>query len=400
VNRKLIFSGLAAGALAVSGLSAIIPGASAMPAQHSQASRQVIHACAAPAKPGFAQCHAVTASDASGKAIVRQSSKAQPFAAGFTPTDVQKAYNLTGLSASGRTVAIVDAFGYPNLESDLATYRANYGLPACTTSNGCFKRMDQNGGSTNPPYDQGWAIEQALDVDAVSAACPDCKILVVQASSNSYSDLGTAVNRAAMQPGVSAISNSYGGCCGIHDMSAWNHAGIAVVASTGDSGYDTGSYPASDDHVVAVGGTSVTRDSSTRGYHETAWSGAGSGCGVNPKPAWQSRADTHCSTKASADVSAAADPSLGGLVIYCGSACGGWAQYGGTSEASPIIGAVYTLSGNTTGYPAKMAYGKKKKFLYDVTSGSNGSCGVPLCTARTGWDGPTGMGTPHGIRAF
>jgi subtilase family serine protease len=342
----------------------------------------------------------VTASDASGKAIVRQSSKAQPFAAGFTPTDVQKAYKLTGLSASGRTVAIVDAYGYPNLESDLATYRSNYGLPACTTANGCFKRMDQNGGSTNPPYDPGWAIEQALDVDAVSAACPDCKILVVQANSNSYSDLGTAVNRAAMQAGVSAISNSYGGCCGIHDMSAWNHPNIAVVASTGDSGYDTGSYPASDDHVVAVGGTSVTRDGSSRGYHETAWSGAGSGCGVNPKPAWQSKADTHCSTKASADVSAAADPSLGGLVIYCGSACGGWAQYGGTSEASPIIGAVYTLSGNTTGYPAKMAYGRKKKFLYDITSGSNGSCGVPVCTARQGWDGPTGMGTPRGIRAF
>jgi subtilase family serine protease len=402
VKRSMIFSGLAAGALAIGGLAAIVPGATAMPAQHSQSARHTIHACSTAAKPGFAQCHAVTMSAANGKAVVRQSPNAQPFAAGFTPTDVQAAYNLTGLSASGRTVAIVDAYGYPTLESDLATYRSTYGLPPCTTANGCFKRMDQNGGSSNPPTDQGWDIEQALDVDAVSAACPDCKILVVQANSNSYADLGAAVNRAATQPGVSAISNSYGGCCGVHDMAAYNHPNIAVVASTGDNGYDTGQYPAIDDHVVAVGGTSVTRDGSARGYHETAWSGAGSGCGVNPKPAWQDRVNTTCSTKAVGDVSAAADPSLGGLVIYCGSACGGWAQYGGTSEASPIIGAVYTLSGKTTGYPAKLAYNKKKakKFLYDVTSGSNGGCGVPVCTARAGWDGPTGMGTPKGVKAF
>ncbi len=101
-------------------------------------------------------------------------------------------------------------------------------------------------------------------------------------------------------------------------------------------------------------------------------------------------------------MSAAADPDFGGLIIYCGSACGGWAQYGGTSEASPIIGAVYTLSGNTKGYPAKYAYVKKKqkKGLFDVTSGSNGSCGVPICTARAGWDGPTGNGTPNGVKAF
>jgi subtilase family serine protease len=398
----MIFSGLAAGALAVSGLAAIIPGATAMPAQHSQLAGQPLHACSTVQKPGFAQCLAVTTAGANGQIAARKSSAAPLFDSGFTPTDVQKAYKLTGLSAGGRTVAIVDAYGYPTLEADLATYRANYGLPPCTTANGCFKRMDQNGGSSNPPTDPGWDIEQALDVDAVSAACPDCKILVVQANSNSWSDLTTAVNRAAMQPGVSAISNSYSGCCGVHDMAAYNHAGIAIVASSGDGGYDTGGYPASDDHVVGVGGTSVTADGSSRGYHETVWPGAGSGCGVNPKPSWQGSADTTCSTKAVSDVSAAADPNLGGLIIYCGSACGGWAQYGGTSEASPIIGAVYTLSGKTAGYPAQTLYKKKKakKGLYDVLTGSNGGCGIPVCTARKGWDGPTGMGTPKGIRAF
>lgn len=400
MKRNLIFSGLAVGALAVASLSATVPGALAT--SHSGVHATHTTKVCATAKPGHFRCLAVAIANARGQLIARQSSKADPLASGFTPTDVQKAYNLTGLSASGRTVAIVDAFGYPGLESDLATYRSNFGLPPCTTANGCFKRMDQNGGSTNPPTDPGWDIEQALDVDAVSAACPDCKILVVQATSNSFANLGAAVNRAALQAGVAAISNSYGACCGVHDMAAYNHPNIAVVASSGDGGFDTGGYPASDDHVVGVGGTSVSRDGSARGYHETAWSGAGSGCGVNPKPAWQNKANTTCATKAVSDVSAASDPNLGGLVIYCGSVsgCGGFIQVGGTSEASPIIGAVYALSGNTTGYPARYLYGKKKRHLYDITSGSNGSCGVPVCTARVGWDGPTGMGTPKGVRAF
>ncbi len=396
----LIFSGLAAGALAVSGLAAAIPGASASPV-HTQSTvrSHAVRACAARVQPGHATCYATGLATASGKVIVSASPNVEPFAAGFTPTDVQKAYKLTGLSSSGRTVAIVDAYGYPNLASDLATYRSNYGLPACTVANGCLKIMDQNGGTNYPPYNSGWAVEQALDVDAVSAACPDCKILVVQATTNSFANLEAAVNRAALQGGVAAISNSYGCGCNLPNNSAYKHPGIAVTASTGDSGFDGGSFPSTDTHVVAVGGTSVTRDGSARGYHETVWSGAGSGCGSNNKPRWQNAANTTCTTKATADVSAAADPNLGGLLIYCGTACGGWAQYGGTSEASPIIGAVYALSGNTVKYPAKFAYQNAGK-LFDVTSGSNGSCGVPVCSARAGWDGPTGMGTPKGVGAF
>jgi subtilase family serine protease len=402
VNRKIIFSGLAAGALAVSALSAVLPSASAMPVHNNVSAqaphaRHAVHVCATHMRPGHAQCYAMAMTAANGKVT----GSVRPLATGFTPTDVQSAYKLTGLSASGRTVAIVDAFGYPGLEADLATYRSTYGLPACTTANGCFKRMDQNGGSSNPPTDPGWDVEQALDVDAVSAACPDCHILVVQASSNSFANLETAVNRAALQAGVVAISNSYGCGCNLPDNSAYNHKGIAVTASTGDGGFDGGSFPSTDSKVVAVGGTSVTRDGSTRGYHETAWSGAGSGCGSNPKPRWQNSVGTTCSTKATADVSAAADPNLGGLIIYCGSVsgCGGFIQVGGTSESSPIIAAVYALSGNTLRYPAKFPY-KRASQLFDVTSGSNGSCGVPVCTARVGWDGPTGMGTPNGVGGF
>ena len=147
--------------------------------------------------------------------------------------------------------------------------------------------------------------------------------------------------------------------------------------------------------MVAVGGTSVTRSS---GYPESAWGGAGSGCGTNPQPKWQKKVGTTCHTHAQADVSAAADPNLGGLNVY-DSQQGGFIQVGGTSESSPIIAAVYALSGNTAGYPAKYPY-KDKADLNDITSGSNGGCGVPLCQARAGWDGPTGMGTPNGVAAF
>jgi subtilase family serine protease len=324
------------------------------------------------------------------------SGSVKPLAAAYTPAQIQSAYKLTGLLSGGRTVALVDAYGYPNLASDLAFYRSTYGLPACTVANGCLKIMDQNGGTNYPPYNSGWALEQALDVDAVSAACPDCKIIMVQATTNSFANLETAVNRAALQTGVVAISNSYGCGCNLPNNSAYKHPGIAVTASTGDSGFDGGSYPSTDTHVVGVGGTSVFADGSARGFHETVWNGAGSGCGSNNKPRWQNAANTTCTTKATADVSAAADPSNGGLNIRFN---GAFIQVGGTSESSPIIAAVYALSGNTTKYPAKFPY-KNAGQLFDVTSGSNGACGIPVCQARAGWDGPTGMGTPKGVGAF
>jgi subtilase family serine protease len=295
----------------------------------------------------------------------------------------------------------VDAYNDPTAESDLGVYRSQFGLPACTTSNGCFRKVSQTGSTTSlPATDAGWATEISLDLDMVSATCPDCKILLVEATSSSFANLGTAVNYAASQGGVVAISNSYGGSDSAQ-TSAYNHPGIAITASTGDAGYGVES-PASFPDVVAVGGTSLSRASNTRGWTESAWSGAGSGCStINAKPTWQTSV-TQCSKKANADVSAVADPNTGVSVYdstsYQGSV--GWQVYGGTSASSPIIASVYALSGNTSGYPASYTWAHASG-LNDVTTGSNGSCSPSLwCHAVAGWDGPTGLGTPKGTSAF
>jgi len=319
---------------------------------------------------------------------------------GLNPADIQDAYKLTG-SSSTSTVAVVDAYDDPTAEADLGVYRAQFGLAPCTTSNGCFRKVNQTGGSTLPRKDAGWAAEISLDLDMVSATCPSCKILLVEASSNSFANLGTAVNYAVGQPGVAAISNSYSGSDSAQNNN-YDHPGIAITASTGDSGYGVGS-PASFDSVVAVGGTSLNRAAgTTRGWTETAWSGAGSGCSsLNAKPSWQTTA-TQCSGKALADVSAVADPQTGVSVYdttrYQGSS--GWLVFGGTSASAPIIGAVYALGGNLAGYPASYTWGHASG-LFDVTSGSNGNCPTAVwCHAGVGWDGPTGLGTPNGTAAF
>lgn len=236
----------------------------------------------------------------------------------------------------------------------------------------------------------------------MSATCPGCAIVLVQANSASLTDLGTAVKTAAQQAGVAAISNSYGGG-DLADSSygaAYNHPGIAVTASTGDNGYQGGSFPASSHYVTAVGGTSLVRDSSTRGWSESAWNGAGSGCTtLNAAPAGQTSAMTSCSGRAIADVSAVADPATG-LATYAPTSktSSSWAQYGGTSLSAPIVASVYALSGNTAGYANTLPYANPAG-LFDVTSGANGTC-ASWCTARSGWDGPTGLGTPNGTSAF
>ena len=328
---------------------------------------------------------------------------------GLGALDLQSAYKIdaTKLATSTKpTVAIVDAYGYTSLAADLATYRSYYGLPACTVASGCLKIMDQDGGTNLPRMDVGWAGEQALDVDAVSAICPDCKIIVVQARSASFANLGAAVNTAARQAGVVAISNSYGGGDAADTTygSYYNHPGIAITASTGDSGYKGGSYPASSSYVTAVGGTSLFAAGNTRGWTESVWSGAGSGCSTyNTALAAAAGSDTGCAKRAMADVSAAADPSNGGMAVYYPTSRSNstWAQVGGTSESAPIIAAVYALGTNSlAGYSNALPYSHTAN-LFDVTSGSNGSCPTTQwCNARTGWDGPTGLGTPNGAGAF
>src|SRR6476661_9872005 len=225
-----------------------------------------------------------------------------------TPADIRSAYHLSSPVFTGRTVAIVDAYNAPTAESDLGVYRSKFGLPLCTTANGCFKKVSQTGSTSRlPRNDGGWAQEISLDLDMVSAACPSCHILLVEASTPSFANLGAAVNYAAKQ-GVAAISNSYGGSDS-SASSAYNHPGIAITASTGDNGYGIES-PASFGTVVAVGGTSLN-GSQAAGWSESAWNGAGSGCStLNAKPSWQTSA-TQCSGKAAADVSAVADPNTG-----------------------------------------------------------------------------------------
>jgi subtilase family serine protease len=318
--------------------------------------------------------------------------------AGLGPTQLRSAYKITSNGSSAITIAIVDAFGYPNAESDLATYRSTFGLPPCTTANGCFRKVDQNGGTNFPAPNTGWEQETALDLDMASAICPNCKILLVEATSATFANLAAAVNRAAAL-GAHAISNSYGGgesgSTGVE--SAYNHAGIAITASSGDSGFGV-EFPASSRHVTAVGGTSLRTASNTRGWTETAWSGAGSGCSaVYSKPSWQH--DTGCSRRTIADVSAVADPNTGVAVFAPNGASSVFLVFGGTSVAAPIIAGVYAVNGGTVNFGAD-PYAHTSA-LFDVISGSNGSCSTTyLCRARTGYDGPTGLGTPNGVGAF
>ncbi|MDE9364848.1 hypothetical protein PZ938_04460 [Luteipulveratus sp. YIM 133132] len=399
--RKLsLVPGLVVAATGVLGL--VSPAATAAtPAVGSGAQHHRV--CSTPAA-GQASCFAIRVQNSAGHAVAPNGKPVTPSAiSGKTPADIQSAYKLTGLKSGGRTVAIVDAYGYPNAERDLGVYRSQFGLSSCTKANGCLTVMSQTGSTTSlPRTDVGWSQEQALDLDAVSAACPDCKILLVQAKSASFSDLGAAVNQAAKVAGVVAISNSYGGG-DVSDSSygaPYNHSGIAVTASTGDNGYQGGSFPASSHYVTAVGGTSLTKASNTRGWSESAWSGAGSGCTtLNVKPTGQNSSVTGCSGRAIADVSAVADPNTG-LAVYAptSSTSSSWAQYGGTSLSSPLVASVYALSGNTAGYANTIPYAHASG-LFDVTSGSNGSC-ASWCTAKTGWDGPTGLGTPNGTSAF
>jgi subtilase family serine protease len=351
--------------------------------------------CALPA-PGHAGCfaHLVTGSP-------RLSPLAGP--AGYHPADLLSAYKLDATKGSGQTIAIIDAFDNPNAESDLAVYRSTFGLTACTTANGCFKKVNQLGSpSPLPVGDTGWGAEIALDVDMASAICPNCKILLVEANTNSFADLATAVNRAATM-GATEISNSYGGNESVGSVAfapSYNHPGIPITVSSGDNGYAAGPQaPAVFNTVTAVGGTTLTRAANTRGWKEKVWSGAGSGCSTRiSKPAWQH--DTSCSKRTVADVSAVADPNTG-VTVYDTYGLPGFVVFGGTSVSAPIIAGVYALAGNgATINDASFAYAHTLN-LFDVKKGSNGSCGGSyLCTGVVGYDAPTGLGTPKGSGAF
>jgi len=370
------------------------------PAGAAGAAFQHMPSCG-PAEAGSARCHAILARPAAGPSFVGASP------AGYNPPDLQSAYNLPSASAgTGQTVAIVDAYNDPNAESDLGVYRSQFGIPACTTANGCFRKVNQTGGTHYPRNNGGWAQEISLDLDMVSAVCPNCHIILVEASSNSFTNLLAAVDEAVAL-GANEISNSYGGSEFSSETgydSHFNHPTIAITASSGDGGFGV-EYPAASQYVTAAGGTTLNRASNSRGWSETTWSGAGSGCSAyEPQPIWQAgntNVTSVCARRAVADVSAVADPNTGVSVYdsYAYQGSSGWLVFGGTSVASPIIASVFALAGGVVNLSASYPYGHSSS-LYDVTSGSNGSCGNILCNATTGWDGPTGLGTPNSTGAF
>ncbi|WP_037569980.1 S53 family peptidase [Phaeacidiphilus oryzae] len=401
-------------ALAISGLAAAVPAGAATsattPALVAAPNTGVSHgvawarACASTTSADAMSCNAlrVTGRISNGKTAKPNASSPS----GYGPSNLLSAYKLASGGGAGQTVAIVDAYDDPNAEADMATYRSYYGLPACTSASGCFKKVGQTGGSV-PRANASWAEEISLDLDMVSAIAPNAHIVLVEASSASMTNLGTAVNEA-VKLGATEVSNSYGGGESSsdtgYDSTYFNHPGVPITVSSGDSGYGV-EYPAASPNVTAVGGTSLKTASNTRGWTESVWStssteGAGSGCSAyEPKPSWQT--DSGCSKRTVADVSAVADPATGVSVYDSYGSVGGWATFGGTSVAAPLIASVYADAGShSTSVPASVAYSHSSS-LFDVTSGSTTSCSPAyLCTAESGYDGPTGLGTPNGTAAF
>ena len=347
--------------------------------------------CALDTTPGHLRCHAKVRTTSTGGI----QSTAAP--AGLAPADLTAAYKVPA-TVSTATIAIVDAQDDPEAEADLAVYREQFGLPACTTANGCFTKVNEQGKATPlPTADQGWAGEIMLDIEMASAVCPTCKILLVEADQPTTKDLGTAVN-TAVSLGATVVSNSYGGAEEATDENAdnayYHHKGVAIFASSGDNGYGV-SYPASGRWVIGVSGTSLARSASSRGWAEQAWSGAGSGCSeFTVKPSWQN--DTDCKTKMVSDLSAVADPDTG-VAVYDKYGSGGWAVYGGTSVASPLVASIFAAMGH--GIVSGSYVWEHSTDYHDVTKGRNGTCvaaDMYYCTSGKDYDGPTGWGTPNG----
>jgi hypothetical protein len=419
VRIQVIFAGAAV--LALSTMAAATSASAAQqspaaPASHAPAGKGKGHyapikhekrdyqrACALPAR-GKMACNVLIRTNVTQQIQPSATPHAIPAGFGYGPSQLQSAYNLPSSTAgSGQTVALIDAFDYPTAAADLATYRSAAGLPACGT--GCFSKVNQNGAASPLPPSAGttgWDVEEALDIDMVSAICPLCHIILVEATSPSTANLGAAVN-SAVSLGAKFISNSYGGSESTSDSSSdtqfYNHPGVAITASAGDDGFGV-EYPAASKFVTAVGGTSLSTSTNARGWNETVWSGSGSGCSADDaKPTWQT--DTGCARRTNNDVAAVADPNTG-VAVYNTFSEGGWLEVGGTSASSPIIAATYALAGTPAAgtYPSSYLYAHPSNF-YDVTSGSDGTCSPAyLCTGEVGYDGPTGLGTPIGTGAF
>jgi subtilase family serine protease len=338
-----------------------------------------------------------------------------PGATGTTPTQIRHAYGFDQITfpgnvkgdGSGTTIAIVDAYDDPNVANDLQQFDANFGLP-----NPTFTKVNQSGGTSMPAADSGWASEIALDVEWAHAIAPGANILLVEANDSSYTNLFAAVTYAAKQPGVVAVSMSWGG----GEFSGENgydstfttpggHGGVTFLAASGDSGAPA-SYPPASPNELSVGGTTLNVDGSGNILSESGWSGSGGGLSaVESQPPYQNGVVTQSSTsRATPDVAYDADPNTGFPVYdsYNNGTAAPWSQFGGTSDAAPqwagliaiadqgrALAGLGSLDGASQTLP--MLY-KHQADFHDITSGS--STGSPTETAGPGYDLVTGLGTP------
>lgn len=391
----------------------------------------IAHPVCPPVKPGEMRCFAWMRTDLSSQ-LRADVTNGIPYYAGYTPKDLQSAYHLDPSKGSNQTVAIVDAFGDDSAESDLAVYRKAAGLPPCTVAGGCLRIVNQNGETSPLPAQPrltsqniGWVYEQTLDLDALSAVCPKCKIILLQSFNQNSSGLYAAVASAA-RLGANVITNSYGGTeAAPADPVQFDQPGRVIVASAGDSGggteYSGGpQMPCTYARVVCVGGTHLSRAGGV--WKESVWNdlasalcggcgATGSGCStVVPKPSWQH--DGGCTRRSETDVAADASP-LTPFAIYSkvlaqeyGS---GWQPFGGTSLSAPIVAGIFALAGNASSRHGAKEIWERHGALRDVTTGTNiyvpvtGPCAsrvIYICVARAGYDGPTGWGSPSGSGAF
>jgi hypothetical protein len=397
-------------ALALVGASLIVLGLAATAIAHPE--RAV---CPGPVGEGFARCHAHVVVDSHG---LPATSSLPP---GYGPAQFHGAYSLPNEGPAGQTIAIVDAYDDPSIRNDLTTYDKTFGipdLPTCsstaTSATSCFLKVNQNGATSPlPSKSSGWALEIALDVETAHEICQNCKVVLVEASSNSGANLDAA-EETAVSLGGTEVSNSWGTSGEysgeLSENVHFNHPDIAITVASGDNGYERFGFPAASPDVIDAGGTTLTLGSGNTYGSEKAWSGSGSGCSLYfSAQSWQTLASgweaTGCGgARGVADVAADADPNTGASVYdstrYNGRS--GWFQVGGTSLASPLIAGVYALAGNaaSASYPASLAYGKPAA-LHDVSTGpATGSCSTTACKAASGYDGPTGLGTPNGTSAF
>jgi len=355
-----------------------------------------------------AACLAKVRRDSRGKFEAAASPKALP--AGYSPQQFRSAYGLGPTTTGTGSIAVITAYDNPYAASDLNKFDTTFGLPAfpsCTTASqtGCFTKMSQTGSTTFMPFsNRGWALEADLDVQIAHSMCPGCRLTLVEANSNSFANLSAAIDRA-VAIGAHVVSMSWGGSefnTETNFDSHFNPASVNFVAASGDNGYGTG-WPSASGKVISAGGTSLHLDANGNRSSETVWSGTGSGCSLyESKPSWQ--ADTSCKQRTENDLSADADPNTGAAIYSGYSPYGsGWFVIGGTSLSTPLIAGLVADAGAPAQAAALQSLysAQGSANLYDVISGNDGSCSVSYyCTAKSGYDGPSGVGAPAGPGAF